>query len=59
MDKAVIEYRQDVFRDMLENNDLSDILSRVNPILSDIVELRRLSSDSDSSDNYLHSITEI
>jgi hypothetical protein len=47
MDKAVIEYRQEVFRDMLENNDLSDILSRVNPISSDIVELRRLSSDSE------------
>ena len=59
MDKAVIEYRQEVFKDMLENSDLSEILSRVNPILSDIAELRRLSADTDNSDNYLHSITEI
>ena len=59
MDKAVIEYRQEVFKDMLENSDLSEILSRVSPILSDIAELRRLSADTDNSDNYLHSITEI
>ena len=59
MDKDVIEYRQKVFADLLENQELCDLLIKVNPILSDISELRRLSSDKDSSDTYLYSITEI
>ena len=59
MDKAVIEYRQKVFADLLENQELCDLLVKVNPILSDISELRRLSSDKDTSDTYLYSITEI
>ena len=59
MDKAVIEYRQKVFADLLENRELCDLLVKVNPILSDIAEIRRLSSDKDSADTYLYSITEI
>lgn len=58
-DKEVIEYRQQVFKDMLENQELCDLLVKVNPILSDIAELRRLSIDTESSDTYLYSITEI
>ena len=58
-DKEVIEYRQQVFNDMLENQELCDLLIKVNPILSDIAELRRLSIDTESSDTYLYSITEI
>ena len=58
-DKDVIEYRQKVFKDLLENQELCDLLIKVNPILSDISELRRLSADKDSSDTYLYSITEI
>ncbi len=59
MDKEVIEYRQQVFRDMLENEELSVLLNKLSPILSDISDLRRLSSDNDSTDSYLYSITEI
>ena len=59
MDKEVIEYRQEVFKDMLDNPVLREALIKLNPILSDIAELRRLSSDADESDSYLYSITEI
>lgn len=59
MDIEVIKYRQSVFEDMLTNPELSDILTKLTPILSDIAELRRLSSDADENDSYLYSITEI
>ena len=59
MDKEVIEYRQGVFEDMISNPELSEILVKVTPILSDIAELRKLSSDADEGDSYLYSITEI
>lgn len=58
-DKAVIEYRQEVFKDLLENDELCNLLIKVNPILSDISELRRLTIDNETSDTYLYSITEI
>ncbi len=58
-DKEVIEYRQKVFEDMIDNPELRNILLEVQPILSDITEIRRISSDSDSGDGYLYSITEI
>lgn len=54
-----IKYRQGVFSDLLENERLCSLLTRITPILGDIVELRRLSTDSQSSDTYLYSITEI
>ena len=59
MNKDVIEYRQKVFADLFENQELCDLLIKVNPILSDIAEIRRLSSDKDAADSYLYSITEI
>ena len=59
MDKEVIEYRQAVFSDMLNNRELGETLVKLTPILSDIAELRRLSNDADESDSYLYSITEI
>ena len=58
-DKDVIEYRQEVFGDMVNNPKLSEALIKINPILSDISEIRKLSSDADESDSYLYSITEI
>ena len=58
-DKEVIEYRQKVFKDMLANKKLREILLEVQPILSDITEIRRISSDSEDSEGYLYSITEI
>ncbi|MBQ9703057.1 MAG: hypothetical protein IJV68_00760, partial [Clostridia bacterium] len=58
-DIKVIEYRQQVFADMIENPELCELFERVSPILSDISELRRLSADSEPSEGYLYSITEI
>lgn len=59
-DPAVVTYRQSVFTDMLENPDLSRVLLKVMPILSDITELRRMSSNENgSTESYLYSITEI
>ena len=59
MDKEVIEYRQGVFADLIENDELSVLLNKVLPIVNDINDLRRLSSESTSTDSYLYSITEI
>lgn len=59
MDKNVIEYRQAVFDDLINNEALCQILIKLTPILSDIAELRRLSSDAEEGDSYLYSITEI
>ncbi|MBO5313328.1 MAG: hypothetical protein J6B29_05115 [Clostridia bacterium] len=58
-EKEVIEYRQGVFKDMLENEELCTLLIKVSPILNDISELRRLSAEAELSDSYLYSITEI
>lgn len=59
-DTDVILYRQDTFRDIAENPELSDILMKMIPFLNDITELRRLGSDSAAAgDNYLYSIAEV
>ncbi|MBO5373866.1 MAG: hypothetical protein J6A54_00260, partial [Clostridia bacterium] len=58
-DENVIKYRQQVFADMIANPKLCDILLRVSPILSDISEIRRISQDTEPSEGYLYSITEI
>ena len=59
-DPAVIRYRQATVRDMLDTPELSEVLSRACPILDDIVELRRLDRETNSSgESYLYSITEI
>lgn len=59
-DPEVILYRQDTFEDMLENPELSHILLKMIPLLNDITELRRMSSDSAAStEAYLYSITEV
>ena len=58
-DIKVIEYRQRVFEDMIENPELCDLFEKVSPILLDISEIRRLSQDTEASEGYLYSITEI
>ena len=59
-DPEVILYRQDTFGDMIENPELSHILLKMIPLLNDITELRRMSSDSAAStEAYLYSITEV
>ena len=58
-DPAVIGYRLETFRDMLDNPSISDTLNGLIPVLGDILELRRLESDSGDTDSYLSSITEI
>lgn len=59
-DPEVILYRQDTFEDMLSCPELSHILLKMIPLLNDITELRRMSSDSAAStEAYLYSITEV
>ena len=58
-DAAVIRHRMDVFDDMLACPELATTLNRLVPILSDILELRRMEAEYDEGDSYLESITEI
>ncbi len=58
-DPAVIAHRMDVFEDMLTFPELSVTLNRLIPVLTDIMELRRLEADQGDSDSYLESLTEI
>ncbi|MBQ8345646.1 MAG: hypothetical protein IJY42_05205, partial [Clostridia bacterium] len=55
----VITHRQEVFADMLACPELAVTLNRLIPILSDILELRRMESEHDDAASYLESITEI
>ena len=59
MDKNVIEYRQEVFKDMLNCPELSEALIKLSPIISDIAELRQLSNEVEQSESYLYGITEV
>ena len=59
-DVETIRYRQQTFADMAENPELSRVLLKMLPLLSDITELRRMGSDhGDSTEAYLYSITEV
>ena len=58
-DVDVIKHRMDVFSDMLEYPELATTLNKLIPILTDIMELRRLEFDSGETESYLESITEI
>ena len=58
-DTDVIKYRMEVFGDMLSCPEISTTLNRLIPILSDIMELRRLEVDMGDTNSYLESITEI
>ncbi len=58
-DISVIKYRMDVFGDMLEFPEISATLNKLIPILTDIMELRRLEADTGDTESYLESITEI
>ena len=58
-DPEVIAYRNEVFGDMLESPEISVVLGKLIPILTDILELRRLESETGDTSSYLESITEI
>lgn len=58
-DAAVIAYRQDTFADMMSNDSLGQMFRKLIPVLSDIMELRRLEADSGNTSDYLSSLTEI
>ena len=58
-DPLAIRYRNEVFADMLACPSISKTLSRLIPILSDIMELRRLEADDGEANSYLLSISEI
>ena len=56
----VMQYRNLTFADMMENPSLASTLNKLIPILTDITELRRMSSDPEySAESYLYSITEV
>ena len=59
MDPDVIAYRMDTFEDMMNNPALSQMLRKLIPVLSDVMELRRLEADSGNTEDYLSSLTEI
>ena len=59
MDPDVIAYRMDTFEDMMNNPPLSRMLKKLIPVLSDVMELRRLEADSGNTEDYLSSLTEI
>ena len=58
-DPSVIEHRTAVFGDMLACPEIAETLNRLIPILTDIMELRRLEADTGETESYLESITEI
>lgn len=58
-DPTVIAHRMEVFDDMLAHPELSATLNRLIPVLTDIMELRRLEADNGETSSYLESMTEI
>ncbi|MDY3785740.1 MAG: hypothetical protein SOZ78_08020 [Eubacteriales bacterium] len=58
-DPSVITYRLETFADMLANPSLQRTLNKLIPILSDILELRRMESETEDTNSYLLSISEI
>ena len=58
-DPKVIEHRMSVFEDMLAFPEISVTLNKLIPVLTDIMELRRLEADTGDAESYLESITEI
>ncbi|MCQ2456304.1 MAG: hypothetical protein MJ096_03015 [Clostridia bacterium] len=59
-DTDVILYRQETFRDLAAHPEVVDMFRRLIPLIDDITELRRISSDpAFSAEAYLYSITEI
>lgn len=58
-DPEVIRYRQAVFGDLLAHEELSRTFAKLMPVLFDIMELRRLESDSGDTADYLSAMTEI
>ena len=58
-DSAVIRYRLDTFTDMINNDALGRMFLKLIPVLTDIMELRRLEADSGNTEDYLSALTEI
>ena len=58
-DPDVIRYREEIFADLLENEEITATFGKLIPVLSDIMELRRLEVDSGDTADYLSGITEI
>ena len=57
--KEVMEYRTEVFADMMKHKPLTETLGKLLSVLNDITELRQLEADGSEADDYLASITEI
>ncbi len=59
MDPETIKYRSQTLTDLINNPSIVDTLRGVLSLLSDIVELRAIKSETEVQKNYLYSITEI
>ena len=59
MDPEVMRYRMETFDDMLRCEGLTVMLNKLIPVLTDIMELRRLEADNGDTNDYLSSMTEI
>ena len=55
----VMKYRMETFDDMLRCPELTAMLNKLIPVLTDIMELRRLEADNGDTNDYLSSMTEI
>ena len=58
-DPDVIRYREAVFADLLAHEEITQTFGKLIPLLHDIMELRRLESDSGDTADYRSGITEI
>ncbi|MBE6604533.1 MAG: hypothetical protein E7639_02355 [Ruminococcaceae bacterium] len=58
-DPEVIRYREAIFADLLAHSEITATFGKLMPVLCDIMELRRLDSDSGDTADYLTGITEI
>ncbi len=56
---AVMQYRNEIFSDMMRCGELRDTFNKLVPVLNDITELRELVAESYEDDDYLTSITEV
>ncbi|MBQ7173322.1 MAG: hypothetical protein IJR88_04325 [Clostridia bacterium] len=58
-DPEVMAYRRATFSDLVACPELSELFSKLVPVLEDIKELRRLEADAAEEEDYLSSLTEI
>ena len=58
-DPETVAYRYETAEDVMNVPEALEAIRRCVPILSDIVDLRRLGAEADTTDSYIYSITEV